>query len=554
MTRWLAGYLLCGATLLPAAWHEVRVGPFTVLSEAGPNAARDAAVHLEQFRHVLGQAVGRDELASRWPITVVIQRRSAEAWPVAFSRDGWMAAWPERGAPPAAWFEALAKLLLEENLRARMPEGYEEALAAAYSTLEVDGVRLRFGAPPPPDRRSVAWALVHQATTNPANQMRLRVALANLANGAEEGPAFRNSFREDRASLEAQARAYLEAGSYGTVNLNAKPLDARRLTVRDGLPSRIRLLAGDLALARGDFAAARAGYETGLKDRPAPALHEGMGLALAGLGEKDAARTALAEAAKAGVENPGPRGVGGRAKLTPDGAEARALLERAAAARPDWAEPYLEAAAQEAGPVRQAYFLAKAAELRPRDRELWERLALVQMEAKEFDSATKSWVAAMRSARNQDERDRLVEARRAADQKRIDALEAEKRRKAEEERAEVERLRLENEARIRAAEARVNKASGEYKPSAKVEQWWDGPETKAADGMLERVDCARGGAALHLKTADGGGLQFRVPDVKALAVLGAAEATLSCGPQKPPKRVRVNYLPESRQAVSVEFR
>jgi hypothetical protein len=39
-----------------------------------------------------------------------------------------------------------------------------------------------------------------------------------------------------------------------------------------------------------------------------------------------------------------------------------------------------------------------------------------------------------------------------------------------------------------------------------------------------------------------------------LAVLGAAEATLACGPQSPPKRVKINYVPETRQAVSLEFR
>lgn len=546
--------LLFAAPLLPAAWDEVRAGPFVVLSEAGANPAREAAAHLEQFRHALGQAIGRDELNCRWPVTVVIARRSAEVMPVAFSRDGYMAAWPERGSPPPAWFEALARLLLDENLAARMPEGFEEALAAAYSTLQVDGVRITFGAPPAPEARTTAWALIHMLTTTPANQLRLRVAMSNLANGAEEGPAFRNAFKQERAELETQARAYLAAGQFATINLNAKPLDARRMTVRDALPSRVRLLPGDLALARGQFTAARAGYEAGLKDRPAPALHEGLGLALAALGEDDAARAALAEATKEDVENPGPRGLLELAKLTADPAAARALVERAAQVKPDWAEPYLLAAAQEAGPVRQAYFLAKAAELRPRDRALWERLAVTQMEAQQFDEATKSWAAAMRATVNQAERDRLVEARRAADQKRIDAIEEAKRRQAEEERAELDRLKRETEERIRAAEERANKAGGAYQPSRKIEQWWDGPETKVAEGMLERVDCARGGARLHLRPAAGAVLHFNVPDVKMLAVLGAAEATLACGPQSPPKRAKINYVPETRQAVSLEFR
>lgn len=549
--RMLLGCLL-SAALASADWHEVRSGPFIVLSEAGQDAVRDATVHLEQFRHALGQSFGRDDLKSAWPITVVIRRRSAEAWPVAFSRDGWMAVWPDRGAPSAPWFESLARLLVEENLSARMPEGYEEGLAAAYSTLVIDGVRLTFGAPPPREQRTVPWALIHQSTTDPMRQMRLRVALSNLANGAEEGPAFRNSFRQERAILESEARAWLAGGKFPTIALNARPLDARRLTVREALPSRIRLLPGDLALARDDFAAAKSAYEAGLRDRPSAALHEGLGLALAALGEAESARKFLISATAPDVESPGPRALVALAKLTADPAGARALLERASQAKPDWSEPYLAAAALEPGPVRQAYFLAKAASLRPRDRVLWERLALTQMQAQQFDEATKSWAAAMRASVNQDERDRLVEARRAADQKRIDALEAEKRRKAEEERAEVDRLRRENEDRIRAAEARVNQ--GGLKPGARIERWWDGPETKVAEGLLERVDCTRGAARLHLRPASGPVQILQVADVAKLAVLGAAEATLACGPQKPARRVKINYVPEARQAVSIEFR
>ena len=74
--------LLAAPALLPAAWQEVRSGPFVVLSEAGGNTAQETAAHLEQFRHALGDAIGRDDLSCRWPITVVIRRRSAEYWPV----------------------------------------------------------------------------------------------------------------------------------------------------------------------------------------------------------------------------------------------------------------------------------------------------------------------------------------------------------------------------------------------------------------------------------------------------------------------------------------
>ncbi|HAX40962.1 MAG TPA: hypothetical protein DCY80_00220, partial [Solibacterales bacterium] len=62
--------------------------------------------------------------------------------------------------------------------------------------------------------------------------------------------------------------------------------------------------------------------------------------------------------------------------------------------------------------------------------------------------------------------------------------------------AELDRLKAETEARIRAAEDRANRASGDYKPPAKIEQWWDGPETKPFDGLLERVVCSGATARL----------------------------------------------------------
>ena len=72
------------------------------------------------------------------------------------------------------------------------------------------------------------------------------------------------------------------------------------------LPSRIRLLPGDLALGRGaPPAEVRAAYEAALNEKPSPAGHEGRALAL--LAEKrpeDAHQELLAATA---AEGAGPR-------------------------------------------------------------------------------------------------------------------------------------------------------------------------------------------------------------------------------------------------------
>ena len=553
--------LLCvsgAATPVFGGWEEVRTGPFIVLTDAGEGPARQAANHLEQFRYALGQAFGRVELTTMWPITVVVEKNLSGEPFLAFGRDGWTGNWPAKSVPPAAWFRRLARVFLEENLQGRMPPGYEAALADAVSTVSVEGVRITFGAPPPEDARSLQWAIIHMLTTNPDTAGRVRALVTNLANGADEGASFRNSFQKNKPEIEAEAKAYLATGKFESISYSGRPFDERRLPVREALPSRIRALQGDLLLAQGRFKESAEAYKAGLKLRAGPGLHEGYGLAMLGLGDQSAAKTALISAV-ADKDDERPRALVELARLETDAAMARTLVERAAQANPKWAEPYVVGASQEAGPVRKAALLKKAVELDPRRVELWQNLAQAQMDAKQFDEATKSWLAAERSAADESERQRIIEARRAADALRIEAAAEARRREAAEKAADLERLRLENEARIRAAEAKANKQTGEYEPTRKIEQWWEGPPTESALGTLERVDCTRGRATLRLRTGEGQSVAFAVPDVSKLSVIGSTQATLACGAQRPPRQVKVDYLPGKTkaapgEAVTIEFR
>lgn len=628
MGRILIALVVTAHILGAADWREIRSGPYLVFSDDSDDsddAARDAVNHLEQFRHALGQAFGRAELESVWPITVVVQKNAAPSF--AFGRDGWYATWPARSVPPPEFFKQLGQQFLNDNLKGRMPQGFEAALVAAYSTLAVDGIRLTFGAPPAPPDRTLQWAMIHMLTTNPDTSGRMRVLLSNLANGADADASFRNAFQKPQSELEAQARTYLAAGNFGTARVNSRPLDTRKLTIREALPSRLRALPGDLLLAQGKAKEAAAAYQKGLNERPSAILQEGYGLSLLELNDKAAAKTALiaavsdaearpartylelarldpqfmpaapvrkpAAAKQASTAAPKPASkkpsreeeeapltavtqvdagtlrIGApkveKPQPEPEPEEAapaepekqRSLVERAAEANPKWADPYIYGAELEPGPIRRAALLAKACELLPRRVDLWQRLAEAQTEAKQYEDATKSWLAAERAASSPEERDRIIAARRESDAARLDAAAAARKRELDEKAAEVERLRLENEARIRAAEAKANAELGEYK--GKVEQWWDGPKTEAVTGTLTRIDCAKGAATLHLRTASGDTVRFAVPDVGKLALIGGTTPTIACGVQNPPRAAKVEHLPATSKtatpvAVIVEFR
>jgi tetratricopeptide (TPR) repeat protein len=524
-----------------AAWVEMRSGPFVAYSDAGDDAARLALNHLEQYRDALGKAIGRPDLKTGWPVVVVVTKQKHPAT-FGMGRDGWTTAWPASGAPPREWFRTLAMRFFEDNLKGHMPSGLEEAIADYYSTLQVKGIRLTLGTPPPPETRTRHWALIHMLTAREDMVLRLRILLTNLANGSEEDAAARNSFQRSFTDLLKDADAYLAAGQFPPIQMSGRPLDPeRQFQAMQPFVSRTRLLPGDLLLSQGKSKEAQAAYRSALNERATSSGHEGLGLALLGDNDPEAAKKELEAAAV--EEEAGPRGLTELARLETDKEKARALVERAAKIAPTWPEPYIVGADQEPGPVRQAYLLKKACELSPRNVELWKRLAETQALAKQFDESAKSWAAAMRAARSAQERESLLDEQRRAEALRLEAAAEERRRKAQEEKDDIERVRQAELERIRKAEERAN--AGGTKPGGKVEKWWDGPPTTPITGTLERVDCATGRAKAHVKTSEGKLLLLRIDDPSKVALIGAGEVKLGCGLQKPPRKVKVEYVPKS---------
>ncbi|MBE0659255.1 MAG: hypothetical protein IH602_16290 [Bryobacteraceae bacterium] len=556
-------WALLGALLaaLPAAgaWEEAKSGPFIVISERGGRQIRETLAALEQFRGALGQAVGKDELKTVWPVTVVLDRGApAEAF-LGMSRDGWIAFWPEKSRPSDAWFRQLALLLLEDSLPGQMTLGFEDAIADAYSTLQIDGARLTFGTAPPARTRTWQWALIHQLTVNEDTRGRIRVLMSNLANGGDFDASLRNSFQRTRADIEQEAKVYAARTSFETAAWSGFGINPDRFRLDPSLPSRVRLIPGDLSLGRARYAESVAAYEKAQKERPSTAGFEGLGLALAGLGRKEQALEALREVAT--DETGGARGLLELGKLEPGREESRLAVERASLKKPDWAEPFIFAATQEPGPVRKAYLLKKAVELAPRRVDLYEQLAAAQTAAGQFDEASKSWRAAVRVAGSEQARAELLERQRLAETARLDAADTARRKREQEERDEVDKLKREAEARIRAAEQKANEAAGGLKSSDKPLDWWDGPALEKAEGRLLRVECVGKAARLVIGLADGKTLRLSIPDPSKVVVMGSGQATLACGVLKAPRNVRVEYQPKrdaraatAGEAVMVEFK
>ena len=213
--------------------------------------------------------------------------------------------------------------------------------------------------------------------------------------------------------------------------------------------------------------------------------------------EQDAAKLLLADLAGTSV----PRGA--RALAAADTKES---LEKAWRMNPRWSLPHEMLARHEEKLSDKAQRYRKAAEVAPREVRLW-RMAAQAFEAAELPAeAAKMWFGAERAAASAGERAALKEIRLAADRKRVEAEEEERRKVQEAEARELQKLKDEARTRIREAEAKANAGAG---PSTgKVVDWWDGPKPDGTlRGKLLRVDCLAGN---QLRLAIGADLKTAV--------------------------------------------
>jgi hypothetical protein len=473
MMRLVALLLLPIGWAFAQEWMEVRSGPFEVLTDAGGRTAGRTMAYCEQLCNALGLALGKPDLTTVWPIRIAVFRdaRARSGYPAGLSdgRDAHLGAFVANAPVPREFAATIVSVLLRDNTAA-LPPSIEKGLIALFATLDVKGVRVTLGTPPPPAERDLDWARMQMLATNPDYSGRLRVMLGNLARGAGLAPSSINAFAKSIAAIDKEAAAYLAGGRFQTATVSARPINADEdFFPKKVPPERVKEVLADLSGA------------------PLPETTPG-------------ARTLVEAAAK-----------------EKDPSKARALFDKAIQMNPRWAEPHV-------------------------------RLAMLETDA---DARIAHWKVAAKL----DPRGRFEERARATEA-------AERQRIEDQNKRDLERTREEALARVRAAEQKANRDTKPLPPDQKVEAWWDGPRPdRKTQGLLERVDCIRGTARLVVRDAGRAIVQLLIRDPGKVALSGAKDATLVCGPQRPPRHVTIEYFakPDSKtgtagEVATVEFR
>lgn len=182
-------------------------------------------------------------------------------------------------------------------------------------------------------------------------------------------------------------------------------------------------------------------------------------------------------------------------------------LAAASKANPHWGEPVFRAALKEADAGKRLAGIRKAVELEPRNPRYREALA------------------------------------KAIEENKLAIEEQEQQQKLEAQH-ELERLKDEALRRIRNAELRANEGKPRVDES-KVVPWWDGPQPSGqVDGILQRVDCMSGLARLTVSVQGGKPVSLAVRSPADVVIQGSSVTSLSCGVQKPPRRVTIQYFPK----------
>src|SRR3981189_1948167 len=191
-------------------WVQSHLGPMEIYSDESNRAASGKLGTLDEFRFALGTLVCKPELQTHPPIRLRVARnRPPGVGTIVAGRDRLIIPLSADAPIPAAVFRAATKILLDKNV-ARLPDEIERGLVEFFSTIEVHGVRVSWGAPPA--ERTRDWAGIQMLATRPESYGKFKVLMFNLLNGAADAPAYRNSIGKTKAEFESELDAYLKAG------------------------------------------------------------------------------------------------------------------------------------------------------------------------------------------------------------------------------------------------------------------------------------------------------------------------------------------------------
>ena len=542
----LAAYLALLAAACQAAetrWYESRSGPIELVSDAPQNKYLVTLGEAEQFRFVLGRLLGIDDLQANPKVRLVIFKDVRDAAQYGATPAPLLVEGRDRrnlvmtsGQPLAAeTIRQLTRMFVERNT-GRLPPEFERGLETFLTTLKVDGAHVRWGAPPPnPDRD---WARIALLASNPEYAGRAGILLFNLQKGAPDSSAYRNAFNKTRADIEADVDRFWAAKQFVATDAPSRPLNALRdFDIRQLDPDVGQLELADLLTSQS------AGIYNSLIAKNVRLVNCYEGLALLSLRNDDAGTAGeyLAKAIKAGSQNAAI--LLRYARMEKDPAKSRDALAKAVQADPNLAEAHHEYAARLSG-TEKIKELQAAAKLAPQNMDYQADLARAYLAAQQFALAARAWTAAENAATNDVDREKMIRARLDIETQRLDAEEAERARQKEEERRDVERVKAEAIARIRAAEAKANGAPLDKETMEKAVPWWDGKQAPSrVDGILRQVDCLGKQLRLTIFTKEKKAVRLLVADLSNVLVRGEP-LTFTCGVQRP-RQIVVDYIPKN---------
>jgi hypothetical protein len=525
-------------------WIKFTSGPYELMTNGAARPARETLVQFEEFRHAVGQLVGEQDLQTPLPVRILLFKNS-KGWtseaPLAEGRDRYNIVLPEKAQISPDLHRALTRLFLESNTT-QMPPAFEHGLVEFLSTIQVTGIRITVGAPPA--KPDLDWARIHLLVTDPEYFGKIRVLLYNLRKGVDPEPAFRNAFGKSRADVEAQVKQHFAAGNFQTTALSSRPLAATDFIEKPVSDADARLARADL-LAGSQSAEE---YRALLRDKIKIAeAEEGLGLLALRDHQNDQARQHFAAAMQAG--SPSPRCYIEYAKLETDNEKATQALLRAAGINPKLEEPFVLMAQRDTDPRKKLAHWKAATERNPRNPAYWQALAECYLADHNYGDAAKAWTQGEQSATDPAVRERMHQARMAIEQQRLDYEAAEKRRQAEEEARDLERLKAEARAEVHALEKKYNEGAAPT-TNPKAVPWWEGPKPSGkVRGSLKQVDCLGKQVRLVVEGEDRKVVRLLISDPGQIALSGTGELALPCGAQKA-RRVVIEYFPKPNARLS----
>jgi hypothetical protein len=520
-------------------WVKFTRGPYEVMTDASPRAARETLVRFEQFRAAFGQILGEPELTTPLPVRIMLLKNPAgwnSAPPFAEGRDRYSLVLGEKTPVTPEMYTALARLFLKSNI-AQMPAEFEKGLISFFSTFEVNGIRITAGKPPAhPD---LDWARVHLLIVDPEYFGKIRVLLYNLRHGVAGDPAYRNAFGKSAAEVEAQAKKHFADGNFQTTSLSSRPMSESDFPEHQVSDDEARLARADLLAG----AQSAAEYQKLLQaHEKVPEAEEGLGLLALRDHRPDEAHKYFADAIQAGSNS--ARCYIEYAKLEPDNAKAEQALLKALGINPKLDEPFALMAKRDTDPRKRILHWKSAAERDPRNPEYWRSLAETYLADHNYGEAAKAWRSGEQAATDPALREQMRQARMRIEAQRLDYEDAERRREAEEKAREIERLKTEARAELHKSEAKFSE--GAPATGDKPVPWWEGPKPSGnISGTLKRVDCLpKQQAVLSIEADDHKTVKLLIADPARVAYTGNGEVTLGCGVQKP-RKVSVAYFPKA---------